>query len=161
GYRDGTARLVAAATGEALGQPLRHEEGVLVSAFSPDGAHFVTGSGFILRSGGAGSARLWETPREVRAEQTLPHTGPVSSVLFLPDGQTVVTGSRPGDYEAQQWDARTGRRLGQPWRQPGGPSFTGGLAVSPDGRTLAQASAGTVRLRDVASGELRKEFREG
>jgi hypothetical protein len=39
-----TARLRDAATGVALGPPLRHEEPVLSAAFSPDGTRVVTAS---------------------------------------------------------------------------------------------------------------------
>jgi WD40 repeat protein len=162
GYKDGTARLVDAATGERLGHPLRHEEEVLLATFSPDGSRFVTGSGMLLRPGGMGGARLWQTPHKPRADRTLPHGGPVNRVAFLPDGRTVVTGGWTNGYTVRLWDAATGRRRGEPWRQPdGAPHGLGGMAVSPDGKTVAQASAGTIRLWDVASGKLRREIREG
>ena len=51
--KDGTARLWEAATGKAIGEPLRHDDGVLSAAFSPDGRFVVTASM-------DGTARLWE-----------------------------------------------------------------------------------------------------
>ena len=41
---DGTARFWEAATGKAIGEPLRHESAVLSAAFSPDGRFVVTAS---------------------------------------------------------------------------------------------------------------------
>ena len=50
---DGTARVWEAATGKAIGEPLRHEEAVNSAAFSPDGRFVVTASS-------DGTARVWE-----------------------------------------------------------------------------------------------------
>ena len=50
---DGTARVWEAATGKAIGEPLRHEKAVRSAAFSPDGRFVVTASG-------DGTARVWE-----------------------------------------------------------------------------------------------------
>ena len=50
---DKTARVWEAATGKAIGEPLRHEEEVTSAAFSPDGKFVVTASD-------DKTARVWE-----------------------------------------------------------------------------------------------------
>ena len=74
------------------------------------------------------------------------HSKPVHSVMFLPNGHTVATGSD----ELLLWDptAHIPRRLGQP---RAGPGSTAGIVVAcPDGRTLATGrDDNTVLLWDL------------
>ena len=42
---DKTARVWDAATGKAIGEPMRHEDAVCSAQFSPDGQRVVTASG--------------------------------------------------------------------------------------------------------------------
>jgi WD40 repeat protein len=55
---DKTARIWDAATGKPVGEPLRHEDGVMSAAFSPDGTRVVTAS---LDN----TARIWDVRRGV------------------------------------------------------------------------------------------------
>ena len=51
---DKTARVWEAATGKAIGEPLRHEDWVISAAFSPDGK-------FVATASSDRTARVWET----------------------------------------------------------------------------------------------------
>ena len=51
---DGTAQLWDAATGKPLGEPMKHEGGVMSAQFSPDGRRVLTASW------GDQAARLWD-----------------------------------------------------------------------------------------------------
>jgi WD40 repeat protein/serine/threonine protein kinase len=110
GSWDGTARFWDAASGRALGQPLRHQARVTVAAFSPDGKT-------VLTADERGTAKLWKAATGQPVGQPLPHRGPVLAAAFSPDGNTLVTGSGALGAawgEARLWSAATGRPLGTP-----------------------------------------------
>ena len=82
------------------------------------------------------------------------HSDGVSSVVFLPDGKQVLTGS--WDKTARLWDAQTGKELRQ---------FTGhsdgvtSAAISPDGKQVLTGSWDkTARLWDVPQGKELRQF---
>jgi WD40 repeat protein len=97
------------------------------------------------------------------------HGAPISFVAFTPDRKALLTASP--DNSIRLWDMKTGkelRRFGkQPVARPGpggmafGPGFGngGGIALSPDGKTLAALIGGnTVQLWDVATGKELRSF---
>ncbi|MDS4014332.1 MAG: hypothetical protein RKP46_08240, partial [Candidatus Accumulibacter sp.] len=88
GSDDNTLRLWDAATGAAIGEPLRgHTERVASVAFSPDGRRIVSGSG-------DKTLRLWDAATGAAIGEPLQgHTEWVSSVAFSPDGRRIVSGS--------------------------------------------------------------------
>ncbi|MGD0529511.1 MAG: WD40 repeat domain-containing protein, partial [Polyangiaceae bacterium] len=118
-------------------------------AWSPDGKTFATGDL-------DGTLSLWPlppgAPRTVHA-----HRNGIGSVAWSPDGKSLALGSlrsTPGndDNTARIWDVASGKQsrllLGKD---------VGGLASSPDGKTLAAYSNEAVGLWDLASGkEMRK-----
>jgi hypothetical protein len=94
---DATARLWDAATGQARGQPLRHEGPVLRVAYSPDGRTLLTVSY-------DKTARLWDAATGQPRGLPLRHEDVVRAVAFSPDGRTVLTGS--ADSSRKKGEAR-------------------------------------------------------
>lgn len=76
------------------------------------------------------------------------HTDAISSLVFTPNGEYLVSGSYDGTIDL--WNLRNGemRELGQHLA----PIHT--LAIAPDGRTLASASRDGLKLWNLRSGQL-------
>jgi WD40 repeat protein len=131
------------------GEPLRsqtlrgHSELVWHVAFSPDGAHVLTGSADKTMA-------LWEVAsgRQVRVFNG--HGDDVKSVAFSADGTRALSGS--WDRTMRLWDVETGREL---QRFTGHTESINSVALSGDGRH-ALSGAGTIditcRLWDTESG---------
>jgi WD40 repeat protein len=173
GSQDGTARLWDPDTGNALGQPFKHDGPVVAVAFSPDGEKALTGSW-------DKTAKLWDVvskgdapvphkappngdqaPRDEADPdpiKVLPHEGRVESVAFSPDGNLIATGSTGWDGRkggARLWAVVGFRRV--ELCPPLPHQKTVKIVVfSPDGRTLATGSGdGDTRLWQADVGELR------
>lgn len=96
--------LLDARTGQTIGQPLQHGDGVLQAAFSPDDRRVVTASEDF-------SARIWNLG-DLAHFRKLPHKHQVFSAVFSPNGAWVLTASRDGT--ARLWDAESGEPLSPP-----------------------------------------------
>ncbi len=79
-------RLWDANTGQALGQPMRHEAALKSAQFSPNGRWLVTASD-------DGTARLWDASTGQAVGEPMKHEDAVVSAQFSPDGRRVVTAS--------------------------------------------------------------------
>jgi RNA polymerase sigma factor (sigma-70 family) len=125
---------------------LRHGGAIHVAAFSPDG--------LLLATGGADKVvRLWEAATGKPIATLRGHTQDITSLVFSPDGKTLLSGS--GDFisrfrgDTKLWDVATRReRL-----TLSGRSDADTAAFAPDGRVVATASFGGVRLWDAATGK--------
>src|SRR5262249_28795933 len=96
GGNDQTARRWNAATGDPVGEPLRHNGRVTSVAYSGDGKTFITGSE-------DGSARRWDAATGKQLGQALLHSQEaVSSVALNHEGTKALTGS--GANLARLWD---------------------------------------------------------
>jgi WD40 repeat protein len=126
-----------------------HTASIYAVAFSPDGKLLATGSF-------DNTAKVWDlTAGHVVA--TFPgRPGGLHNVTFSPDGKLLAVGTwfpnqpnHPG--EVGLWDVRARREIATIGGYQDG---VGRVAFSPDGRTLATSgTAGTVKLRDLASGQ--------
>jgi WD40 repeat protein len=143
---DGAAQLWGVATQTQTGAALavQGSAGVTALAFGPGADALATGNG-------NGSIQLW-SPAALHQQSAPLAVGPVSSVTghapaaFSVGGRLLATSNGHGTVRV--WDVVTRRPVGQPL--PGYRTVTG-LALSPDGKTLAVAGSG-VRLWQTATG---------
>src|SRR6266487_3885078 len=139
-----TARLWDAASGKAIGEPMKHEEFVEAAQFSPDSQRVVTASGVVPASVDK-TARLWDAAGGKAIGEPMKHEKTVRSAQFSPDGQRVVTASV--DNTARLWDGDSGKAIGEPMKHEG---WVYSAQFSPDGRRVVTASVdNTARLWDL------------
>jgi len=137
------------ASGERrLGQPFRFAAGPVAtwSAVSPDGSRFAL-------SRAPDQVELWQAPIAIPLPRKL--RGPVGDVgvlRFSPDGK-LLAGAGTGNTVL--WNTASGRIV----REIPTPAGAGGLAFSPDGRTLAIGQLdGTDTLVDLLTGAQTAQF---
>jgi WD40 repeat protein/serine/threonine protein kinase len=138
---DKTVRLWDAATGQVIRTFLGHAGGVSSVAFSPDGRRLISGG-----NDSHSHVRVWDVTsgREVRFSP-LKGDSEFPSVAYSPDGRWLA--SATDGAIVRVWDATTGELkhdLVESWV----------AAFSPDGTWLATGSPGTVKVWDVATGQL-------
>src|SRR5262249_42189374 len=96
--------------------------------------------------------RIWNAATGAeRGQAVLSLTYGVWSLCFSPDSRTLICGNAVGDRRNQTmfFEAATGLELRR-WNED---SYTTHLACSPDGKVLAQSTAGLIRLRDPKTGK--------
>ena len=151
------------ASREPIGQPLLgHGAQVVNLAFSPDGSLLASGSCGQFHTAGnciGGEITIWDVDRR-QPVRTLRNTvGFSQGLAFSPDGHTLVSNDC-GQVEAAGvclegliavWDVDSGERLDT---LSGHSQYVWSLAFSPDGKTLASASAdNTIILWDFETGQ--------
>lgn len=134
-------QLRKAASGAAIGEPLRHEGGISAAAFFPDGSGIVTG-------GSDRRARKWSTDSGSAMGVSGLHPGTVTGVRISPDGNYVLTTS--GD-SAFLWDRFLRLEMVLPHA-----SEVIRAVFGPDSRTIFTASKdGIVATWDIGDRRLR------
>jgi WD40 repeat protein len=139
GSQDGTIRCWDAATCQARWViPARSEIGaptVHCVRFSPDGRRVATAANHDP------AVRIWDSATGLELPCLRGLSDFVVSVDFSPDGTYLAAGDSRG--EVTLWDLES-RRVGNSWHAHNGWIRT--VAFSPDGRTLASAGEGAVKL---------------
>jgi len=130
-----------AASSKLVGKPMKHEDMLNSTQFSPDGHRVVTASE-------DHTARLWDAASGKPVGEPMKHEGGVNSAQFSPDGQRIVTASR--DKTARLWDAASGKPVGEPMNHE---DVVNSARFSPDGQRIVTIVDKTARLWDVASRE--------
>ena len=144
GSRAGGIRLLDLTSGRVRPMQGGHHGEVSRLRFTPDGRTLVT-------AGHDGQVLVWDVDRGTVAQRFVGHSREVDGLDLTADGRTLITASIDG--RAILWDLAGDRRLDR--RFPVGASFDfpftpRGIAVSPDGHTLALThSDGTVDLIDT------------
>ncbi len=130
---DGPAGTVVGVLGRRSG-PAACE--IWCAAVSPDGR-------WIAAATAGGALRLYEAPSLRCAWERQGRTGRVNALAFAADGRTVIAGDTAG--EVRRWTLDGSPELGRgPLRAH--PTTVQAVAESADGRTLATAAFGSVRL---------------
>ena len=144
GGQTGRVRLLDLRSGRVRSFRGRHSGSVLRAIFTPDGGTLVT-------SGNDGEITAWDVDRGRVAERFTGHSGEVWGLDVTADGRTLVTSATDG--RAIVWDLAGDRRLDRRFTA-GAPldtsiraawyvvDVTRGLAISPDGSTLAVTGRG-------------------
>ncbi|HEY1274719.1 MAG TPA: BTAD domain-containing putative transcriptional regulator [Thermoleophilaceae bacterium] len=146
GSPTGRVRVLDLGSGRLRRLDGRHKGRVLRMRFAPDGRTLVTTSQ-------SGQVLVWDVQRGTIAQRLTGHTAEIDGLDMTDDGRTLITGSV--DTRAILWDLAGDRRLDR--RFDAGRPFeldfaARGIAVSPDGRTLAiTQSDGGVELIDTAT----------
>lgn len=114
-------------------------------AISSDGKLLASSSGTVE------TIKLWDVNTGQELRTLAGHPGGIFSIVFSPDGKTLVSGGN--DKLIKLWDVATGREV----RTIAGHSkYIRTLAFSPDGRVLVSTSGDkTVKLWDVSTGRER------
>ncbi|MFG3254856.1 protein kinase [Streptomyces sp. NPDC048172] len=159
--RDGTVRLWRTGTGECLrvleldlgpGATGRDRHGPDADwlRFTADGAHALIG-------GVAQGIARWDLSTGARTPTgigpAVPDAGRTSERAHLTDDGGFLARATP-DGTVRVWDVASGRRL----RTVRTEGYPGALCLSPDGRLLLTAHGGTLRLRNLVSGNGVREF---
>jgi WD40 repeat protein len=125
---------------------------VFAVAFSPDGKTLAGGGGDGVSE--AGELVLWDAGTGQLQRRLLgADVQQVWSVAFSPDGKLLAGGTTGGSVRL--FDVRTGEVR----REFCGGDQLRGLAIAPDGQTLAAAIRKEVKLWDVGTGDLKRTLR--
>jgi WD40 repeat protein len=114
-------------------------------ALSPDGKKLAALMSFKV-------LRLWDaTTGNEMVRTELDEKGSWNCMCFSPNSEVLACGDSLGHQGNQTifFAAATGRELRR-WNEPG---YTSRMAFSPDGKILAQAQNGLIRLRDATTGK--------
>jgi WD40 repeat protein len=130
-------------------------------AFSPDGATLAAGgyenpNNVVGDESLPGVIRLWELATRKSVHRLVEHSEFVESIGFLPDGKRLV--SIGWDDTLRIWDLETGRNTATQDLRSG--CFSG-LAISPDGQTLATASAQVIEVWQTDTLKQLRQWRGG
>jgi WD40 repeat protein/DNA-binding SARP family transcriptional activator len=131
GSQEGRVRVLDLASGAVRTFRASHDADIIRMRFTPDGRTLVT-------SGGDGQVIAWDVRRGTPAQRFSGHSGGIWGLDVSDDGRTIVTAGL--DTRAIVWDLAGDRRLDRGFavgRRFDVDDTSRGIAISPDGRTLA------------------------
>jgi WD40 repeat protein len=138
------ARLRKTATGQPIGEPLRHERALSQTAFSPDGTLVLTRTKVALEE----EVHLWETATGKHLAKPNWRPAAVWDWTFASDGMTILI-ARQG-RTVRLWEAATGKPLGEPLEHE---AEVEKVVPCPDGRALLTVMQNaSARLWETATG---------
>jgi WD40 repeat protein/DNA-binding SARP family transcriptional activator len=139
GSTDQTVRFWSLPDGRAIEAPLRFAQVVNDVQLSPDGRWVSVA--LVDDDLGTTAVEIWDAHTRRRVHRVR-STALIDVTRFSPDGRLLAVGSPQG---TELWSTATWRPVTRTFVGSGNP------AISRDGRTLATAVDGTVRLWDIAS----------
>lgn len=138
---DRTVRVWDVATGQLVGNPMKHDYRITTAIFSPDGKFVATASDRY--------ARVWDAETGVSVGQPMAHDRQVNTVSFRKDGQVLLTASDDGT--ARLWNAADGKQVGASMQHDRAVRMA---SFSSDGKKVLTASADkTAKLWDGSTGK--------
>lgn len=137
GRENGEATLWDTASGEKVWSAQVADFAVMSVTFSADGKMLAAGAGEKFRATKPGVAKVWEVATKEEIASTSPK-GVVWEVAFVPDGKTLALSGGQWEEQAESslLDLSTKQLRALPWTA-GHDHVLKGVAVSPDGKTLA------------------------
>lgn len=115
-------------------------------AISPDTKQFATGEA-------QGEIELWDLDTGHWRRALSGHDGPVTAIAFAPDKRTLASGSL--DFTVRLWSGETGT-VQRVWTAHLFPVL--GVAFTPDNQTLVVLDGIEVKLWNVATGKVRRQW---
>jgi eukaryotic-like serine/threonine-protein kinase len=143
---DKTIRLWETGTGRPRAVLSGHRAPVTSVAFAPDGRTFATGEGDWQRPHEPADLKLWDVVSGACIATWNGHQRPIWSLVFSRDGRTLASGSSDGLVKLWETSNHAERAV----LNFGTGEWVRGLAITPDGKTLASSHQRVVRLWDVA-----------
>lgn len=142
---DNTVRVWDAGTLEPVSSIAAHVKPATSAAFSEDGTRLATSSL-------DGTVKIWDLISEEELVSTPGFRVPLRGVAFTPDGKQLVAGDLDGMVKVWDVENRWERSLASHGAQ------LYGVAVSPDGNTIASVGSETVRIWDTATLTEKRQF---
>ena len=105
GFAPGAAQVWNVQSGQRIGSPMRHADGISEVRFSHDGR-------LVATVGEDNRARVWDAASGVPVGEPIALLSSVQTVAFSPDDRWLVTATW---FDVQVWDARNGHAVTPPF----------------------------------------------
>jgi WD40 repeat protein len=133
-------------TGQEVHTLRGHRQEIVALRFTPDSKRLVSAAW-------DNTLRVWDVAAGKEERQFVGHEQVITDLEMTPGGKQLVSSSQDGTLRV--WDFASGKELRRM------KCWSPGISLSPDGRTLAAASAGGVLLWDVETGEQLRRLGKG